>query len=150
MNKAFVREPDDNGQRQCPRCGSLGEAVGPGTVAAHLPGGAESGLADAAFFCPYATCEVAYFDLFERVLTTDRLSRAVWPKDPGAPICACFGFTRDEIEADVREGSVRRTRELVDRAKSPAAHCATASASGRSCVADVQRYYMKLRDPTQV
>ena len=120
------------------------------TVAAHLPQGEASGLADAAFFCPYATCPVAYFDVFERVLTTDRLAHSVWPKDPGAPICACFGFTSDEIEADVREGSVRRTRELVEKAKSPAAHCATASASGRSCVADVQRYYMKLSHPSQV
>ena len=33
MNKAFVREPDDTGQRNCPRCRSLGTPVGPGAVA---------------------------------------------------------------------------------------------------------------------
>ena len=148
MNKAFVREPDDNGQRQCPRCGSLGVAVGPDTIAAHLPAGETSGLASA-FFCPFASCGVAYFDIFERVLEVDRLTGAVWPKDPAAPICACFGFGREEIEADIQEGGVRRTRDLVEKAASPAAHCATASASGHSCVPDVQRYYMKHRNPSQ-
>ncbi|MGD9646819.1 MAG: hypothetical protein AB7U73_13980 [Pirellulales bacterium] len=150
MNKAFVREPDDNGQRLCPRCGSLGVPVAPGTIAAHLPPDEASGLAEAAFFCPFGTCDVAYFDIFERILPVDRLAHAVWPKDPAAPICACFGVGVDEIEADIRDGSVERTRAVVEKANSPAAHCATASASGRSCVADVQRYYMKLRNPTQV
>jgi hypothetical protein len=89
-----------------------------------------------------------YFDIFERVLEVDRLTGPVWPKDPAAPICACFGFGRDEIEADIREGSVQRTREQLDKAGSPAAHCATASASGHSCVPDVQRYYMKHRNPS--
>ena len=66
-----------------------------------------------------------------------------------APICACFGFGREEIEADIQEGGVRRTRDLVEKAGSPAAHCTTASASGHSCVPDVQRYYMKHRNPSQ-
>ena len=36
MNKAFVREPDDTGAGHCPRCGSLGIAVGAETLAAQL------------------------------------------------------------------------------------------------------------------
>ena len=32
MNKAFVREPDDTGDRYCPKCQSLGEAVGGGAA----------------------------------------------------------------------------------------------------------------------
>ena len=28
MNKAFVREPDDDGRAYCPRCNSLGAPVG--------------------------------------------------------------------------------------------------------------------------
>lgn len=145
MNKAFVREPDDTGQAYCPRCRSLGVAVPEATLAAHLRPEALKELADTAWFCPFPTCEVAYFDLFERVATVDALRQPAYPKDPTAPICACFGFTTDEIDEDIAEGGVRRTRALVEKSKTPEAHCSTASPSGQCCVAEVQRYYMKHR-----
>lgn len=145
MNKAFVREPDDTGERHCPRCGSLGLAVGPETLGAQLTPAALASISPAAFFCPFPQCEVAYFDLYERAVGVESLQRPVWPKDREAPLCACFGLTRDDIEADLAEGGVRRTKECVTRAKSSEARCKTLAASGRSCVAEVQRYYMKLR-----
>jgi bacterioferritin-associated ferredoxin len=73
------------------------------------------------------------------------LRHPVYPKDPQAPICACFGLTAEEVEADVAEGGVTRVRALIEKAKSPAAHCGTAAASGQSCIGEVQRYFMKLR-----
>lgn len=145
MNKAFVREPEDTGQAYCPRCRSLGIAVQEATLTAQLKPEAVSELADTAWFCPFPTCEVAYFDLFERVATIDKLNAPVYPKDPQAPICPCFGFTTDEIEADLAENGVQRTRALVARAKTAEARCQTASPTGQSCVAEVQRYYMKRR-----
>lgn len=145
MNKAFVREPEDTGQRHCPRCGSLGESVGPDVLQEHLRPEARSAISDTAFFCPYPQCAVAYFDLFERLVEIDALARPVWPKDLEAPICACFGLTRDDVEADLAEGTVRRTKETVQRANSPEARCSTLAANGRSCVGEVQRYYMKRR-----
>jgi hypothetical protein len=145
MNKAFVREPDDTGQAYCPRCRSLGVAVQETTLVAHLRPDALEELADTAWFCPFPTCQVAYFDVFERAVTVDALVKPVYPKDPTAPICPCFGFTTDEIDQDIAEGSVQRTRTLVEQAKSAAAHCSTASPSGQCCVAEVQRYYMKHR-----
>ncbi len=146
MNKAFVREPDDTGQSTCPRCRSLGVAVHEATLAAHLQPAALEELADPAWFCPFPTCPVAYFDLFERVATVDSFIKPVYPKDPTAPICPCFGFAADEIEKDLAEGGVRRTRALVEKAKGPEAHCSTASPTGQSCVAEVQRYYMQRRE----
>lgn len=145
MNKAFVREPEDTGQAFCPRCRSLGIAVQEATLVAHLKAEALNDLADTAWFCSFPTCEVAYFDLFDRVATIDKLVRPVYPKDPQAPICPCFGFTTDEIEADLAEGGVQRTRALVEKAKSSTAHCSMASPTGQSCIAEVQRYYMKRR-----
>ena len=110
MNKAFVREPDDTGAGYCPRCGSLGTAVGRPTLAAHLRAEAVGQLSDPAFFCPFARCDVVYFDTFERTATTDVLVRPVYPKDPTAPLCGCFGLTREDVEQDVREGGVARVR----------------------------------------
>jgi hypothetical protein len=145
MNKAFIREPEDTGQWSCPRCGSLGIAVHSETLAAHLSPEARKQVADAAYFCPFPRCEVAYFDAFERVVPVEALGKPVYPKDPSAAICSCFGLTLDDIEQDLAEGGVRRVKELLAKAKGPAAHCSTASPSGQSCIAEVQRAYMQRR-----
>ena len=145
MNKAFVREPDETGELHCPACGSLGVAVERETWSAQIKDGAASGLAESAFFCPYAKCPVVYFDMFEQRATVDDLRQGVYPKDPRAPICGCFGMTLDEVESDARAGDVARVRDLLAKAKSPQAHCRTRSASGQPCVGEVQRAYLKAR-----
>lgn len=144
MNKAFVRDPDPSVE-YCPRCGSPGQPVGRKTIEAHVPDQAQRQVADSANFCPTPTCDVAYFDGFERVVLVSALAAPIYPKDPAAPICACFGLTCDDIDQDIAEGIVARTKALLERAKSAEANCAIKSPSGRSCVADVQRYYMKHR-----
>jgi hypothetical protein len=145
MNKAFVREPDDTGALHCPACGSLGVLVHRETWQSHVRDAAATGLAETAFFCPFPRCDVVYFDMFERRVTAEALQAPVWPKDPDAPLCACFGLTRQDVEADIDEGGVRRVRALLEKTKSPEAHCRTLAASGQCCAAEVQRYYMKLR-----
>jgi len=145
MNKAFVRDPDDTGELACPRCGTLGVAVGRETLEAHLVPDARRQLAESAFFCSSPLCPVAYFDQFGRTAQVELLERPVFPKSPDAPMCGCFGFTRDDVERDVREGVVTRCRELVAKSKGPDARCAILSPNGQCCVPDVQRYYMKLR-----
>jgi hypothetical protein len=145
MNKAFIREPDETGQLHCPACGSLGLAVQRETWQAHVAPEAAGSLATSAFFCPYPKCDVVYFDMFERRVSIDALRHGVWPKDPHAPLCGCFGLTAEDVAADVHEGGVTRVRALIERAKSPEAHCTTAAAAGISCIGEVQRYYMKLR-----
>jgi hypothetical protein len=145
MNKAFVREPDDTGQRFCPRCGSLGAAVRGETLDAQLADNSRGLLGEEAYFCSFARCEVVYFDDFDRVVDRSTFGRLVFPKDPSAPICSCFGLTLDDIEADIREGGVRRVKELLAKAKSPEAHCARLAPSGQCCVSEVQRRYMQMR-----
>ncbi len=145
MNKAFIREPDETGDLHCPACGSLGTAVVRETWQAHVAAPDETQLADAAFFCPYDKCDVVYFDMFERMVRTEALRHGVYPKDPQAPLCGCFGLTVADVEADIREGGVTRVRAIVEKAKGPDARCRTQSPTGQSCVADVQRCYMKLR-----
>ena len=145
MNKAFVREPDDNGQARCPKCESLGVPVGPATLAAHLPPPLLRELSETAFFCPYPKCTVAYFDAFERTAPVDVLARPLFPKDPTAPLCSCFGLSPDDVEQDVREGGATRVRALLEKSKSPEARCLTAAADGRCCMPEVQRYFMRLR-----
>jgi hypothetical protein len=144
MNKAFIREPDQTAE-YCPRCGSKGEPVGAATLATYLSDQQRSQLAEPANFCPSPQCPVAYFDGFERLVPAAELRVAAYPKDPEAPICACFGLTRADIEADVQEGVTTRTKAALERAKSPEARCAQHAANGRPCVAYVQKYFMQCR-----
>src|SRR5271157_4836080 len=105
MNKAFVREPEHTAD-YCPRCGSKGEAVGIEALKSYLTDEQRHGLTEPVNFCPSPKCGVAYFDGLERVVMASELARPVYPKDPTAPICACFGLTRQDIEQDVAEGVI--------------------------------------------
>ena len=144
MNKAFVKEQDDPGNR-CPRCGTVGQVVYQATIEVHVPADLLSNLAQTAHFCPSATCEVGYFDQFERTIPADRLERRVYPKHPEAPICPCFGLTCEDVEADARDGVVTRIREHLRRAQSDEARCSETAANGQSCIAAVQRLFMQHR-----
>lgn len=145
MNKAFVREPDHDAD-YCPRCGEKGQEVSRETVRAYVPEEKARMVTDPANFCPSPQCDVAYFDAFERVVLAADLSRPVYPKDTDAPLCACFGLTRRDVEQDIAEGVVTRVKAILEKAKSPAARCAEKAANGQSCVAYVQKYYMQCRD----
>src|SRR4029078_2476739 len=100
-------------------------------------------LGNSGCFSETPTCEAGYFDVVEDFAPTSELLKPCYPKDPDAPLCACFGLTSDDIEQDLAEGTPRRVREVVAKAKTDAANCGTLSASGQSCVAAVQKYYMR-------
>lgn len=142
MNKAFMREPDSTDAR-CPRCGSPGEQVTAITLAAHVRPEALAQFSNFASFCPFPQCEVAYFDSFERVVTLADLNAPVYPKDPEAPICPCFGLSERDIDRDIEEGVVTRVKRVIAQAQSGEARCSTMAANGQSCVPIVQRYYMQ-------
>ena len=146
MNKAFVKEPEDTGDRLCPRCGSLGTPVGATTLDGQLPSEERRKLAESAWYCPYPRCEVGYFDQFDRWVGGDVLLHPSYPKDATAPLCPCFDFTRDQVEADVAENGARRVRELLAKSKSPEARCTTMSPSGQCCMPEVQKYFFRLRE----
>ena len=143
MNKAFVREPEFDGRAYCPRCGSLGTPVNEATLDSHVQKQSRPRMGDSAWFCNLAGCDVAYFDLFERVVAVEELQRTVFPKDAAAPICPCFGFRLEDIEADVHHGAPTRIRELLARSRSDDAQCHTLAADGRCCIREVQRLYLR-------
>lgn len=145
MNKAFVREPEDDGRASCPRCGAYGAPVGAAALETHLRPEALERFVDGGWFCAATRCEVAYFNQFAGVATVEELQAPVWPFDLDAPLCACFGFRYDDIEADVRDGTPVRIRALLARSQSSEARCATLAADGQCCLKEVQRLYLKLR-----
>ncbi len=145
MNKAFVREPDSDARLLCPRCTGPGKSVGNGPIETYVPAGMRSQLLDTAWYCNNPDCDVAYFNMFEQFVRVTELLAPVYPHDLNAPLCACFGFTLDDVEADVGEGQPVRIRALLARSQSPEARCQTLAADGQCCMREVQRLYMKFR-----
>jgi hypothetical protein len=111
-----------------------------------VPSEALRELAVTAYFCPTPRCPVAYFDAFEAAVLVEQLVRPVYPKDVAAPLCPCFGLTREDVAADAADTAPRRIRELLAKSKTSAAHCQTASPTGRNCLPEVQRMYFRLRE----
>ena len=144
MNKAFVREPDTT-ESFCPKCGAAGVPVPWITVEHHVPEDTRKTLAASSLFCMTPSCEVAYFDAMESFVLAADLIRPVYPKDAAAPLCPCFGLTKHDVEDDIDAPSPVKIRALLAKSKSPAAHCETASPTGRCCMPEVQKYYFKLK-----
>ena len=116
MNKAFVRESDDGAPR-CPRCGSPGQEVLRDTLRVHVPEPLRESLTESAWFCAFDRCEVVYFDAFGRSVRATQLAQPVWPKDPAAPLCPCFGLTSADIELDLAAcvEEIEKLRQQVQR-----------------------------------
>lgn len=145
MSRAFVKEDDGEADGRCPRCSTIGLPVQVDTLDHHVKQANRHDLAATGAFCPNPLCVVVYFDDFGRTVEADQLNASVYPKDPLAPICACFGLTRADIDEDIAEGSVARCRETVEKSRSDQARCAVLAASGQSCVSEIQRYYQKAK-----
>jgi hypothetical protein len=146
MNKAFVREPEDDGRAYCPRCRSLGIAVMGNTLDTHIRPESRGKLAHDAWHCRFPRCEVAYFNECDVVVTVDELAAPIYPKDASASICACFGLTYDDVIADIDEGAPTRIRAIYARSKAGEARCAALAADGQSCLAVVQELYLRMRE----
>ena len=73
MNKAFVREPEEDGRAYCPRCRSLGVPVMSGPLDTHIRPESRGKLRHDAWFCSFPRCDVAYFNEFDTVVTVDEL-----------------------------------------------------------------------------
>ncbi|MCH2117274.1 MAG: hypothetical protein MK161_06200 [Pirellulales bacterium] len=145
MNKAFVREPEPDGRAYCPRCGTLGTPVNAGPLNTHIQVESRARMHEAAWYCGFARCEVAYFNLFESVVLVEELKTPIYPYDLAAPMCACFGLCYDDVEADVHDSSPTRIRGLLAKSQSAEASCQRLAVDGQCCMTEVQKLYMKLR-----
>ena len=145
MNKAFLREPDQ-AESRCPRCGAVGQSVGTQTLSAQLPAELRRRFAETAAFCRTENCPIVYFDDFGAAVERAELARPIPIKDADAPLCGCFGLTRDDIEQDVAEGVVTRTKAVVLKGQSAEARCSQQSPNGRSCLPEVQGYYIRCKN----
>lgn len=147
MNKAFVKEPEGLDENRCPGCDSPGVAVGWAVLDHHIQTEFRAILGDQAWFCRYAGCSVAYFHPWAGQVRVSQLRGPVYPKSRDAPLCSCFPFSLEEIEADAREPIPRRIRSLYALSQGPEARCSQRSPDGQCCLTEIQRLYVRMRQP---
>ena len=146
MNKAFVREPEDDGRAFCPRCGTLGVPVNSGPLDTHIRPESRAKMLDAAWFCGFYRCDVAYFNLFGGVVLADELKGPVYPYDANAPICVCFGSQVRRCRGGRGGGHADADSRGRSRERKPGRHSVTCSAAdGQSCMGALQELYMRLK-----
>ncbi|HZE98097.1 MAG TPA: hypothetical protein VE981_13790 [Planctomycetota bacterium] len=133
MSRAFMKEGEQPEPR-CPSCGTLGDAVGPATLAAHVAPELRAPLGDKAYYCVNSACATAYFNGWGTTVGVARMSGPSYPKDPDAPLCPCFGVGVEEIVDEARAGKKDRIRSLKERAEGPEARCSERSPDGRCCL----------------
>jgi len=145
MSRAFVKETETPGPA-CPSppgCGGAGVPVPAATLVARLAAGAAARFAGTTFFCPDPACDVAYFDGRGERATRAELLAPAYPKQLGAPLCACFGVTREQLEALGHAGDKAGMRAFLERTASPEARCETRAADGRCCATEARRVFLR-------
>ena len=145
MSRAFIKEPETTGPG-CPSppgCGGTGVPVSRATLQARLRPAAAERFLDAGYFCPDPACAVAYFDARRERALRDEMIDPAWPKNAGAPLCACFGVTREALEDLGRRGDKAAMRAFLERTGSPEAHCEIRAADGRSCATEARRVFIR-------
>ncbi|MBM3984539.1 MAG: hypothetical protein FJ296_02420 [Planctomycetes bacterium] len=145
MSRAFIREAETPGPG-CPSppgCGGAGVPVSQVTLRARLGPDVAARFAGEAFFCPDPACTVAYFDTRGERATRDELLEPAFPKHRGAPLCPCFGVSREALEALAQRGDTAGLRAFLERTTSPEACCVSRAADGRSCATEARRVFLR-------
>jgi len=126
---------------RCPSCETLGDAVGPPTIEAHVPLELRAALGDRAYYCVNPDCRIAYFNGWGTAVPAERITGSAYPKDPEGSLCPCFGISASQILSEAREGKKDAIRSLKARAEGPLARCAERSPDGRPCLPRALRLF---------
>ncbi len=137
--------PTDPLPTRCPACGQLGTRVGRLTLGAllkperrpHIPRQDEIG------FCRTPTCEVVYFKNTHALFRTADLSVSVGlkkPDDPTAPVCYCFGWTPQKIQAEIKTtGKSTTIDQIKAQVKAGNCYCEVTNPQGSCCLGNVAK-----------
>lgn len=126
----------------CPVAGTPGKRVTDTTLRALLKPEVHASLTPARYrFCATPGCDVVYYaEDGSRVVTLGDLVVRVGVKETTAPrpICYCFGYTVEEMIAEIRlTGWTTVPDRIRRRLESEGCHCETANPQGSCCLGTV-------------
>lgn len=130
----------------CPTCGKTGKTVTRLTLEALLKSEHRPAIPvqqEEFCFCPTPTCEVVYFLPGNALFRKDDLSVQVGlkePHDPTAPVCYCFGWTPQKIQAEL-ETTGRSTviDQIKVQVKAGYCDCEATNPQGSCCLGNVAK-----------
>lgn len=127
----------------CPACGERGKTVGRLTLGALLKADRRPQIPNrqAFCFCKTATCDVVYFLPGRAVFRKDDLSVRVGlkePSDPTVPVCYCFGWTPENIRAELEvTGHSTVIDQIKTQVKAGNCYCEVTNPQGSCCLGNV-------------
>lgn len=145
MNKAFMKEPEQETRVFCPRCGNPAVEVSAAVLDRHISPPARSRLKDRGWYCGVSSCDVAYFIEHGSVVLISDLAHPVFPYDATASMCSCFPFFWEDLEDDVQDKIPARIRALYQKSQSEAARCSELAPDGQCCLKEIQKHYFRLK-----
>jgi hypothetical protein len=123
----------------CPSCGAKGKTVKTETLRALVRSEAQGRITDSRYrFCGTQGCDVVYFaEDGSHVFGRSDLTVRVGVKETEAPrpICYCFGYTVEEMFAQIRQtGRTTIPDAIRTRLESEGCHCERTNPQGSCCL----------------
>lgn len=137
--------PQHCGPAKCPACGELGKTVQRITLGALLKPEKRPEIPrqKEVCFCRSAACDIVYF-IPDRVLfRKEDLSVLVGLKEPTnlkAPVCYCFGWTPEKIQAEIKTTEKSTAIEQIKaQVQSGNCYCEITNPQGSCCLGNVSK-----------
>lgn len=149
-----LHPPTTCGPAACPACGQLGKPVKRLTLEALLKSDRRPRIpAQEEFcFCRTPTCDVVYFRHGEALFRKEDLSVKVGlkePQDPTAPVCYCFGWTPENIRAEITAtGNSTVVDQIKTQVKAGHCRCEVTNPQGSCCLGNVSAVVRSLVNVT--
>jgi len=145
MTDGNIEMRSDARKQLCPLCGKKGTKVKPITVESLLTDEAKARLsrADGFRFCLTLVCETTYYhpETGERFRVEDvRVRVGQKETEASRPICYCFDYTVEEIEAEVaRSGASKIPDKIRTKCKEGLSRCEETNPQGSCCLGNVRK-----------
>jgi hypothetical protein len=140
-----LHPPQKCGPAKCPECGQLGKSVQQITLGALLKPEKRPEIPKQKefCFCRNTACAVVYFVPDRVLFQKDDLSVPVGlkePKNPKAPVCYCFGWTPEKIQAEIRTtGKSSAIDQIKAQVKASNCYCEVTNPQGSCCLGNVSQ-----------
>ncbi|WP_448565062.1 putative iron-sulfur cluster-binding metallochaperone [Trichothermofontia sp.] len=99
-------------------------------------------------FCSSANCSIVYFSAEGDTFTTSDLKVPVFQKDPAkeVPVCYCFGWTRQRIQAIDESFSI--VDSITKHIQAGRCGCEVNNPEGKCCLKNIRDYASQGEEPS--
>lgn len=140
-----LHPPQKCGPAKCPECGELGKTVQRITLGALLKPEKRPQIPcqEEFCFCRNTTCDVVYFISDRALFRKNDLNIFVGlkePQNPKVPVCYCFGWTPEKIQAEIKTtGKSTVIEQIKAQVQAGNCYCEITNPQGSCCLGNVSK-----------